>query len=210
MHLRLVRRLSVSKAPIPVDGIENMPIKFTTNPLLPEIVLVQPDIHEDERGHFLETYQAQRYAKHGITDSFVQDNLSYSTKGVLRGLHYQLGNPQGKLVWVVSGEVFDVAVDIRRNSPTFGRWVGITLSSENYSQIFVPQGFAHGFCVTSETAVLSYKCTRYYAPQQERGIRWDDPSLDIDWPIGDPVLSEKDRAYCSLAEKPSSELPPFP
>jgi dTDP-4-dehydrorhamnose 3,5-epimerase len=184
-------------------------MEFASAAVLTEIIVIDPDIHQDKRGHFLEVYQTQRYASHGITDSFVQDNLSYSTKGVLRGLHYQLGKPQGKLVWVVHGEVFDVAVDIRQGSPTFGKWSGITLSSQQYRQIFVPQGFAHGFCVVSESASLLYKCTDYYDPLEERGIRWDDPSLAIEWPEMDPIVSKKDRHYPLLKDIPHNELSVF-
>lgn len=177
--------------------------------MFPEIMLIDPDIHQDNRGHFLEVYQSKRYADLGITDPFVQDNLSYSTNGVLRGLHYQLGKPQGKLIWVVHGEVFDVAVDIRQGSPTFGKWVGITLSSKQCRQIFIPQGFAHGFCVVSRSASLLYKCTEYYAPEEERGIRWDDPSLDIQWPKMDPIVSKKDRGHPLLKNIPNKDLPVF-
>lgn len=182
---------------------------FKAAAALPEIILIDPDIYQDKRGHFLEVYQAKRYASHGITDSFVQDNMSYSTKGVLRGLHYQLGKPQGKLVWVFHGEVLDVAVDIRQGSPTFGKWVGVTLSSQQYRQIFIPQGFAHGFCVVSDSASLLYKCTDYYCPQEERGIRWDDPMLAIEWPKIDPIISKKDRHYPFLKDVPHNELPVF-
>jgi dTDP-4-dehydrorhamnose 3,5-epimerase len=185
-------------------------MRFIPNFDLPEIIMIDPDIHGDERGHFLETYQAHQYAKNRIPDSFVQDNLSYSKRGVLRGLHYQLGTPQGKLVWVVDGEVFDVSVDIRQGSPTFGKWVGVTLSSKKYSQVFVPPGFAHGFCVISKTATLLYKCTDYYAPKAERGIQWNDPALGIDWPVTDPILSEKDRTtHPPLKKIPRGELPVY-
>jgi dTDP-4-dehydrorhamnose 3,5-epimerase len=187
----------------------NLMMKFTGATVLPEIILITPDVYRDERGHFFETYQARRYANHGIPDNFVQDNVSHSTKGVLRGLHYQSGKPQGTLVWIVQGEVFDVAVDIRRGSPTFGKWVGMTLSSQQYSQIFIPKGFAHGFYVTSETAIVMYKCTDYYFPHEERGIRWDDPALAIDWPTADPILSRKDRLYPSLKNTPQNDLPAF-
>ena len=184
-------------------------MRFIPNFDLPEIIMIDPDIHGDERGHFLETYQAHHYAKNGIPDSFVQDNLSYSTRGVLRGLHYQLGTPQGKLVWVVDGEVFDVSVDIRQGSPTFGKWIGVMLSSKKYSQVFVPQGFAHGFCVISKTATLLYKCTDYYSPKAERGIQWNDPALGIDWPVTNLILSEKDRTHPPLKKMPRGELPVF-
>ena len=184
-------------------------MEFTAAAVLPEIIVIDPDVHRDERGHFLEVFRKQRYAKHGIINDFVQDNLSYSTKGVLRGLHYQLGKPQGKLVWVVHGEVFDVAIDIRRGSPTFGKWVGMILSSTQCRQIFIPQGFAHGFCVVSEYATMLYKCTEYYAPNEEHGIRWDDPTLAIDWPPMNPIVSKKDRQYPSLKDIPENELPLF-
>ena len=182
-------------------------MKCTPSPLVPEVLIVEPDVHGDGRGYFLETYRAQRYAEQGLPDTFVQDNLSFSRKGVLRGLHYQLGRPQGKLVWVLQGEVFDVAVDIRRGSPTFGRWVSATLSSADHRQLYVPEGFAHGFCVLSETALFTYKCTDYYAPEEERGIRWDDPALGIDWPVAEPIVSDKDRAYPALENVPEGDLP---
>ncbi len=184
-------------------------MKCTASDILPEILIIESPVYGDNRGHFLETYQAKRYAEQGLPQAFVQDNLSFSRKGVIRGLHYQLGNPQGKLVWVAQGEVFDVAVDIRRGSPSFGKWVSMTLSSEQYSQVYIPQGFAHGFCVTSDTATLLYKCTDYYSPRQERGIRWDDPSLAIPWPTENPILSKKDLAYFSLGDTEPKELPAF-
>jgi dTDP-4-dehydrorhamnose 3,5-epimerase len=184
-------------------------MKFTTHAVLTDVIVIAPDIHQDKRGHFLETFRAQQYAENGLPHRFVQDNLSFSSQGVLRGLHYQLGKPQGKLLWVVHGEVFDVAVDIRRHSPSFGKWAGITLSSQDYSQIFIPEGFAHGFYVVSQTATLLYKCTDYYAPEEERGIRWDDPALGIDWPATNPILSEKDSTYPSLKDLPDSEFPMF-
>jgi dTDP-4-dehydrorhamnose 3,5-epimerase len=184
-------------------------MKSTPSSILPEMVIIEPDVHGDVRGHFLETYSANRYAEHGITATFVQDNISHSTQGVLRGLHYQLGKPQGKLIWAVQGDVFDVAVDIRRGSPTFGKWVGITLSSEEYNQVYIPAGFAHGFCVISQTATLQYKCTDFYSPEEERGIRWDDPSLAIEWPVTDPILSNKDSAYSFIGEITPEELPAF-
>ncbi|MBW2109491.1 MAG: dTDP-4-dehydrorhamnose 3,5-epimerase [Deltaproteobacteria bacterium] len=184
-------------------------MKFTQSPILPDVILIDPDIHTDPRGRFLETYRAAIYADNGIPETFVQDNLSYSAQGVLRGLHYQCTQAQGKLVWVVSGQVFDVAVDIRVGSPTFGRWVGIMLSSKKHNQIYVPEGFAHGFCVVSNTATVAYKCTRYYAPQHDRGIRWNDPALGIDWPVSNPILSEKDQSHHCLESIPASELPTY-
>lgn len=156
------------------------------------VVIVEPKRFGDERGFFAETFQASRYREAGIAGPFVQDNFSHSERGVLRGLHYQIQNPQGKLVSVVQGEVFDVAVDIRVNSPTFGEWVGVSLSGENGRQLYVPPGFAHGFCVVSETADFTYKCTDYYNPAAERSILWNDPDLAIDWPVTSPAISAKD------------------
>jgi dTDP-4-dehydrorhamnose 3,5-epimerase len=162
------------------------------------MLLVQPQFHADARGYFTETFHAERYAQAGIPGPFVQDNLSFSQQGVLRGLHYQWPGPQGKLVYVLQGEVFDVAVDIRRGSPSFGRWVGVTLSAENHHQLWIPPGFAHGFCVTSDTALVAYKCTEYYAPENEHSIRWDDADIGIAWPVSAPLLSGKDAAAGSL------------
>lgn len=156
------------------------------------VLIIEPRRFGDERGFFCETFQAQRYHDAGIAGTFVQDNFSHSQQGVLRGLHYQIQNPQGKLVSVVQGEVFDVAVDIRVNSPTFGEWVGVSLSAKNGRQLFVPPGFAHGFCVVSETADFTYKCTDYYNPAAERSILWNDPDLAIDWPVDSPSISAKD------------------
>jgi len=184
-------------------------MKFRPHPELPEVLIIEPDVHRDDRGHFLELWRAQRYEELGITGPFVQDNMSCSKRGVLRGLHYQLGRPQGKLVWVARGRVFDVAVDIRRGSPTFGKWAGVEMSSEDYRQVYVPVGFAHGFCVLSEWATLVYKCTDYYVPAEERGIRWDDPAVGVDWPLADPLLSEKDRSYPALTDVPAHDLPVF-
>ncbi len=176
---------------------------------LPEVLVVEPRVFGDERGYFLETFQARRYAQAGIPGPFVQDNLSFSRRGVLRGLHYQHPHGQGKLVWVLQGEVFDVAVDIRRGSPTFGRWVGVWLSAENKRQLWIPPGFAHGFCVVSETALFTYKCTDYYAPEAEGTVRWDDPELGIAWPVSDPIVSPKDAAGLRLREIPAQRLPPY-
>lgn len=162
---------------------------------LPEVILVVPKVYEDERGFFLESYQKERFAAAGISFDFVQDNHSASVQGVLRGLHYQIRQPQGKLVRAVVGEIYDVAVDIRRSSPTFGKWVGAVLSSENRNQLWVPPGFAHGFYVMSGRAEILYKATDYYAPQWERSLLWNDPALGIDWPVkGEnfPILSGKD------------------
>lgn len=185
-----------------------MQVKDTS---LPGVLVIEPRVFHDERGFFLETYHSRRYAEIGIEDEFVQDNHSRSVRGSLRGLHYQLGRPQAKLCRVVQGEVFDVAVDIRRGSPTFGRWFGVVLSAENHRQIYVPRGFAHGFMVLSETAEFLYKCDDYYSPTDERGIAWDDPEIGIAWPeIGvEPTLSGKDRGQPRLADLPEEQLPCF-
>jgi dTDP-4-dehydrorhamnose 3,5-epimerase len=167
---------------------------------LPGVLIVEPDVFEDARGFFFESYSYQRYAEHGIADTFVQDNHSLSVRGTLRGLHYQAAPGQAKLVRVARGTVFDVTVDVRWGSPTFGRWIGVELSAENRRQVYVPVGFAHGFCVTSEVAEFLYKCSSYYARPLERGIVWDDPDLAIAWPVADPVLSERDRRHPRLAE----------
>lgn len=167
---------------------------------IPEILLIEPDIFCDQRGFFMESFNAKRYAEYGIDMVFVQDNQSRSGKGVLRGLHYQLKQPQAKLVRVVAGSVFDVAVDIRKGSPTFGEWVGMELSAENNRQLFIPTGFAHGFYVLSESADFLYKSSDFYLPESEFGIRWDDPDIGIDWPGGEFVLSERDRALPRLVE----------
>ncbi len=175
---------------------------------LPGVLIIEPVVYGDARGFFLESFHARRYAESGLPDTFVQDNHSRSSRGVLRGLHYQLQHPQGKLVRVVSGEVFDVAVDIRRGSPTFGRWVGATVSAANHRQLYVPPGFAHGFCVLSEYADFLYKCTDYYAPDDEHGVRWDDPDIGIEWPALAFRLSEKDRGNPLLREL-DAELPVY-
>jgi dTDP-4-dehydrorhamnose 3,5-epimerase len=162
---------------------------------IPDVLLVEPKVFGDRRGFFMETYQAALFAAAGIQADFVQDNHSGSTQGILRGLHYQIRQPQGKLVRVVAGEVFDVVVDLRRSSPTFGKWVGQRLSADNRLQIWVPTGFAHGFFVLSDWAEVVYKATDYYAPEWERTLQWDDPAIGIAWPLIEghpPVLSEKD------------------
>jgi dTDP-4-dehydrorhamnose 3,5-epimerase len=167
---------------------------------IPGLVLVEPDVRRDPRGFFLETYHLQKYQDGGILEIFVQDNRSRSVRGTLRGLHLQRQQPQGKLVQAVSGEIFDVAVDVRRGSPTFGRWASATLSGENLHQLYVPPGFLHGFCVVSETAEVEYKVTDFYAPQDEMVVAWDDPELGVRWPIQDPVVSDRDRQAPRLAE----------
>ena len=174
---------------------------------LPGVLFIEPDVYTDSRGFFIETYHQVKYTERKIDQVFVQDNYSHSKQGVLRGLHYQLSSPQGKLIFVITGEIFDVAVDIRCGSPTFGKWVGGLLSAENNRQVFVPTGFAHGFCVLSETANVIYKCTDLYDPGDERGILWSDPFVDITWLVESPTLSEKDRKNPKLKEIPENLLP---
>ena len=177
-----------------------MPFKFQRLDM-PDVILIEPIVFVDKRGFFMESYKYSEFAKFGIKEKFVQDNHSRSTRGVLRGLHYQK-NPkaQAKLVRVTRGKVFDVAVDIRRGSPTYGRWVGVLLSEENKKMLYVPVGFAHGFCVLSEEAEVLYKTTEEYAPEYERGIIWNDPDIGIKWPIEEPILSPKDAALPRLKE----------
>lgn len=167
---------------------------------LPGVKLVAPVVHRDDRGFFLETYHQQRYADAGIPAVFVQDNHSRSVRGTLRGLHLQRSKLQAKLVRVIAGEILDVAVDVRRGSPTFGRWTSARLSADNAHQIFVPEGFAHGFAVLSDVAEVEYKCSAFYDPADEIVIRFDDPALGIVWPAGDPILSKRDAAAKTLAE----------
>ena len=169
-------------------------------------MLIEPDVYGDSRGFFMETWHASKYAEQGLDVNFVQDNHSRSQRGVLRGLHYQLEQPQGKLVRVSLGAVFDVAVDIRKGSPTFGQWVGVELSSENFKQLYVPPGFAHGFCVLSESADFFYKCTDFYAPEYEQGILWNDPDIGIKWPDGEFMVSDKD-ANNGLLKNMGDQLP---
>jgi dTDP-4-dehydrorhamnose 3,5-epimerase len=167
---------------------------------IPEVIVLTPPVFTDSRGYFLETYQQKKYAELGIPKPFVQDNQSYSTKNVLRGLHFQLRYPQGKLVRVTQGTVFDVAVDIRRNSPTFGKWHGEILSAENKKQMYIPENFAHGFCVLSDSAEFLYKCTDFYVPGDEAGLIWNDSQIGIKWPISEPILSAKDADLPSLED----------
>lgn len=176
-----------------------MPIQTTT---IPGVLIIEPKVFGDDRGFFYESFNARNFEEQtGLSVNFVQDNHSKSAKGVLRGLHYQIQQPQGKLVRVVAGEVFDVAVDIRKQSPTFGKWVGIMLSAENKRQLWIPAGFAHGFLVTSDSAEFLYKTTDYYAPEFERSILWNDPTLGIEWPLeGEPLLSNKDKIGKLLGE----------
>jgi len=174
-------------------------VKFT--PLaLPEVILVEPDVHRDARGFFLETYHLEKYRAGGIPGPFVQDNHSRSVQRTLRGLHAQRRRPQGKLVRAVEGEMFDVAVDVRPGSATFGRWVGVRLSGDNFRQLYVPPGFAHGFCVLSEMVHVEYKCTELYDDADEIGLAWDDPDVGIEWPIADPIISDKDRRLPRLRD----------
>lgn len=183
-----------------------MSIKYTETDL-PGVLLIDPAVFKDSRGFFMETFHQKKYAEAGIDHAFVQDNYSHSTRGTLRGLHYQLNYPQGKLVYVITGEIYDVAVDIRRGSPGFGKWVGQYLSDKNRRQIFVPEGFAHGFCVLSETADVLYKTTDLYNPDDEYGVLWSDPTIGIDWPVEMPVVSDKDKQFPGLKEAPEENLP---
>ncbi len=173
---------------------------------LPGVIVIEPDVHRDDRGFFLETFHARRYAEGRILGPFVQDNHSHSKRGTLRGLHAQVRKPQGKLVRAVAGEMYDVAVDIRRGSPSFGRWVGVTLSGTNFRQLYIPPGFAHGFCVLSDEVDVEYKCTDFYEPKDEITVLWNDPAIGIAWPVASPVLSRKDaeaRPLAGIADLPA-------
>jgi dTDP-4-dehydrorhamnose 3,5-epimerase len=176
---------------------------------IPEVKLVIPDVFGDSRGFFQETFKAETYQAAGIGVTFIQDNWSRSVKGTLRGLHYQLPNPQDKLVWVVKGEIYDVAVDVRLGSPTFGKWVAAILSETNHHQFFVPAGFAHGFCVLSDEVDFMYKCSAVYSPKDEKGILWSDPELAIPWPVSAPILSKRDTLMKPLAAMAPDELPRY-
>ncbi len=177
---------------------------------LPGVLVIEPKVFRDQRGFFLETWQRERYGSHGIPREFVQDNMASSSKGVLRGLHVQYPCAQGKLVQVIHGDVFDVAVDIRHGSPWFGRWTGVRLSGENRRQFWVPAGFAHGYYVLNGEAVFSYKCTELYHPENEFSVLWNDLSIGIDWPLdGAPRLSDKDRSALALQEIDPRRLPPY-
>ena len=173
-----------------------------TQTSLPGVVIVEPRVFDDERGFFMESFNARDFADAGLPTTFVQDNHSRSTRGVLRGLHYQYPAWQGKLVRALVGEIFDVAVDIRRGSPHFGEWFGLTLSAENRKQLYAPPGFAHGFCVLSDVSEMAYKCTSLYAPADDAAVLWNDPNIGIEWPIKDPILSQKDAAAPALADLP--------
>lgn len=176
---------------------------------LPGVVIIEPKVFGDDRGFFLESFHRQRFADNGIELEVMQSNLSRSAHGVLRGLHYQWPNPQGKLVQVLEGEVYDVAVDIRQGSPTFGRWTACVLSAQNKRLFWVPEGFAHGFVVTSEYALFGYHCTAVYDPAADAGIAWNDAALGINWPVAQPLLSDKDAAAPLLAQVPAARLPVY-
>jgi dTDP-4-dehydrorhamnose 3,5-epimerase len=180
---------------------------FTTS--LEGLLIVEPKIFEDKRGFFMETYNRRKYEAAGITETFVQDNVSYSLKNTLRGLHFQLRQSQAKLVQAISGEIFDVAVDLRPGSATFGKWTGARLSDKNGRQMYIPRGFAHGFCVLSEFAMFYYKCSDFYAPDDEGGIIWSDQDIGIEWPVENPIISEKDKHYPKLAGLSAEQLPSF-
>ncbi len=173
------------------------------------VLIIQPSVFTDPRGFFMETYHRERYYDHGIRVDFVQDNYSFSTAKTVRGLHYQYPRSQAKLVQVFKGAIYDVAVDVRRGSPSFGKWVGVHLSEANNRQLFIPEGFAHGFAVMSETAIFTYKCSDFYTPETERGIIWNDPELGIEWPLKDPLLSVKDQNYLGLRAVTPENLPPY-
>jgi len=175
---------------------------------LPGLLLIEPTVFGDGRGFFMELWNQRRYREQGLSAEFVQDNLSLSAKGTLRGLHFQNPNPQGKLVEVLEGEVFDAVVDLRRSSPTFGRWHGLTLSAENKCQFYVPPGFAHGFVVVSERALFHYKCTEFYSPKDELTLRWDDSEIGVPWPVKEPLLSAKDASALCFRDLSSAQLFP--
>jgi dTDP-4-dehydrorhamnose 3,5-epimerase len=176
---------------------------------LPGVIEIEPDVYTDNRGFFIETYHHIRYKDCGIDRTFVQDNLSFSFRGTLRGLHFQYPRPQAKLIQALEGEVFDVVVDIRRGSPHLGQWAGAILSDQNKHQLYVPEGFAHGFCVLSERALVHYKCSEFYAQECEGGILWSDPELNINWPVRAPVISEKDSQYGFLRDLSADRLPVY-
>ena len=176
---------------------------------LPGVYIIEPQVFRDARGYFMETYHQRRYTENGINCNFVQDNLSSSIRGTLRGLHYQINHGQAKLIQVVRGAIFDVTLDIRRGSPYFGQWTSVNLTGDNKRQVFISEGFAHGFCVLSEVAEVVYKCTNFYVPEDEGGILWSDPDLAIDWPVAEPLLSAKDSGLPRLADVPPERLPSY-
>jgi dTDP-4-dehydrorhamnose 3,5-epimerase len=173
------------------------------------LLIIEPKIFNDRRGFFMETYNRRKYIAAGITETFVQDNLSYSMKNTVRGLHFQIRHSQAKLVQAVAGEIFDVAVDLRPGSATFGKWTGSHLSDKNGRQMYIPKGFAHGFCVLSEFALFYYKCSDFYAPDDEGGIIWSDQDIGIKWPVENPIISEKDKQYPNLSSLADGQLPSF-
>jgi dTDP-4-dehydrorhamnose 3,5-epimerase len=189
-----------------VAGNPNLQIIETA---IPGVLIIKPRVFADPRGFFMETYRQNVLAEGGIRDNFVQDNHSRSSRGVLRGLHYQLRHPQAKLCRVAQGEVLDIAVDVRLGSPTFGKWVSVLLSSENQQQLYIPRGFAHGFAVRSDTADFLYKCSDYFDGGDDRGVLWNDPAIGIDWQTLKPILSDKDRRYLPLAEIAHENLPRY-
>ncbi len=180
-----------------------------TETKLSGVLILEPKVFQDDRGYFLETWNKVRYEEAGVPGNFVQDNISFSQKGILRGLHFQYPQSQGKLIQVLSGEVIDVVVDIRVGSPTYGKWIGEVISESNHRQMYIPPGFAHGYCVTSKTAHFSYKCTDFYNPTTEHGIIWNDPDIGIEWPVEQPVLSPKDMRYPRLKDLRPENLPQF-
>lgn len=174
---------------------------------LPGVLVLEPRVFKDKRGFFMETFSRNRYVRAGVDVDFVQDNVSFSVKNTLRGLHFQIAKPQAKLVQCISGKIFDVAVDVRQGSPTFGKWMGVILSDENHRQFYIPRGYAHGFCVLSDTALFMYKCSDFYFPEDEGGVLWRDPEIGIDWPVQDPIVSDKDAAFDPLSKVPETKLP---
>lgn len=184
-------------------------MKLEPHKELPDVLVIEPKVFGDARGFFLETYNQERYAQAGLDVRFVQDNMSASKRGILRGMHLQHPGGQGKLVSVVVGKVYDVALDVRQGSPTFGRWAGFELSGDDHRQVYIPPGFAHGFCVLSERAIFTYKCTDFYRPEAELGVIWNDPDVGIDWPMESPELSEKDRVHPRLADIDPQRLPKY-
>ncbi len=176
---------------------------------LPGVCIIEPQVFGDHRGFFMESYQRQRYQELGIDATFVQDNVSFSVQNTLRGLHYQHPRGQAKLIQVLDGEIYDVAVDIRKGSPTYGQWFGVTISAKDKRQVYIPEGFAHGFCVLSKTALFSYKCSEYYLPEDEGGVLWNDPHIGIQWPIKTPILSDRDSNFTGLTEISEDRLPAY-
>ena len=181
-------------------------LKIETTPLK-GLLIIEPVVYTDDRGHFLETFQQLRYRENGVPTAYVQDNLAFSHKNVLRGLHFQVNYPQAKLIQAISGEIFDVAVDVRPGSSTFGRWSAVRLTADNHRLLFVPEGFAHGYCVISESATVMYKCSEYYHPDDEGGVLWSDPKIGIDWPVRQPVVSDKDARLPPLETLHPDQFP---